>query len=110
MWNGFRNGNSGRLQARFKEPPATSPSFDAYIYPNPVKGDNFRLRLQDHREPGYYAVYDISGTLIRKENILPNGNNLRDLYIETVNLSSGVYILQVKSGNSIKTLKFAIEK
>lgn len=110
LWNGFRNGETGNYDGMIFQQNPPIADYNAWIYPNPVSGDIFRLRLENQTQTGIYSIYDISGNLIQRQTIAANGNLTRDLEIDSSRLSSGVYILTATNGNQIKRLKFAIQK
>jgi chaperonin cofactor prefoldin len=52
-------------------------------------------------------IYDINGNLVYKDT----KNDLKfDLELDSEDLSSGVYVVHVKSGGKQKSVKFAVEK
>ena len=53
-------------------------------------------------------VFDISGKLVYSDR-REFGSNY-EVEMDSHSLSSGVYLLQVKSGKSVKHYKFAVEK
>ena len=110
IWNGLRNGSSGIFQAAISNPAATSLPMNAYIFPNPITQDQGRLRIENSNGKGYYAIYDISGSVIQRVDFVESLSYQRDLELDLRTLSSGIYILQVRSGNQNRTLRFAIEK
>jgi len=110
IFNGFRNGGSGQFVAEFSDEGSPAVFQNAYIYPNPVKNTYFRLRLENYSGPTKLNIYDISGTLIRSQDIPSSLNNPRDIEMDTKGFSSGVYILSLENDGKRKRLKFAVEK
>ena len=108
-WNGFRNGENGILYGQFSILLPT-PDFNAYVFPNPVKGDNFRIRIENFNQTVKLHLYNINADLLKSQTIPANGNPQRDIIIDSRNLSSGVYIIKVQCGNKNKTIKFAVQK
>lgn len=110
IWHGLRNGKSGVFHASVSNPVPTSSPINAFIFPNPVTTGLSRLRIENSNQEGYYSIYDISGSLLFKQEFQESLSPQRDIELDLRNFSSGVYILQVRSGNSNRTLRFAIEK
>ncbi|MDP3115428.1 MAG: T9SS type A sorting domain-containing protein [Candidatus Cloacimonadaceae bacterium] len=109
-WNGFRNAESGVFKGDLHEETASATSFNAYVYPNPVRGSDYRLRLENATGPIKISIFDVSGLRIESHDIDANATVLRDIQLSSLRLASGVYILNVRSGNKSKRIKFAIEK
>lgn len=109
LWDGFRNSNAGLLYLP-EDSPATDPEakLNAYIYPNPVKGNNFRLRLDNASDKTKLKILDISGkTVFAKEY---ETEIMDEIELSSHKLSSGVYLLNIKSGAKQKLIKFVVEK
>lgn len=65
------------------------------IYPNPVKrGNDIHFRINNN-SADEIALYDISGKLIRKENV-----NKNDMIMNTQDLSTGTYVYKITSKNN----------
>ncbi|MDD2683458.1 MAG: T9SS type A sorting domain-containing protein [Candidatus Cloacimonetes bacterium] len=110
LWNARDAGSAGSLNGgplQGLTPPQTA--FDAYVYPNPVRDQLFRLRVLGAQAGIKIRVFDVSGTIVYQRMISENFN-AEDIELDSSNLSSGVYIVNVQSGSNSKTLKFAIEK
>ena len=69
------------------------------IYPNPAKD---YINLTSESIIDGYIIYDIKGSLISKGI----NNNSNDLTINLKNIYSGIYFLEIKSGNIKETVKF----
>lgn len=110
LFAGFRNGGSGYLQAPFSDEPVSTPDFNMYVYPNPVRGQFYRLHLSNATGSSKLKIYDITGTLVSEKSIPESANNPRDIEISTAKLSSGVYILCLDNNGKTKRLKFAVER
>jgi hypothetical protein len=67
------------------------------VYPNPVKrGNDIHFRIDDS-SASEISVYDVSGKLLKKQNINQNNN-----VVNTQDLTSGTYIYKItSSGNKI---------
>lgn len=110
-WNGFRNAGSGNyLSYRMHDEPGSAQEFYAFVFPNPVKGPQFRVRIGNFDQTMKLAIYDINAALLHNQTIEANGILRRDISIDSTKLSSGVYILSLECGDRHKRLKFAVEK
>jgi len=110
LWNGRHNGGSGSISgSHLQDPDQEHVAFDAYVYPSPVKGGIFRLRVLGTDTAVSINVYDISGSKILSMNRETNATT-EEFELDSSGLASGVYIVRVKSGKHNKTFKFAIEK
>ncbi len=69
----------------------------AKIYPNPVQD---KLTLENLNEPTNICLYTINGQLVKN---IPSV--IGNIDIEVDDLSSGVYILHLQNGNTIRTEK-----
>lgn len=108
LWKGRSQGESGTLTGKALPEPPADTSFQAYIFPNPVKEGRFRLRVLGAGKDLQYSIYDISAKLLEQKMQLAGGDT--DIEIDVNKYSSGVYILRLKSKNKTKVLKFAVEK
>lgn len=108
-WNGYRNNGTGLWAGYIIHAPAQSSTFDAYVYPSPVRGNEFRLRVLNSSEDINVEIYDINGSMIQRSVYAYDQQSSRDIRFQA-QLASGVYILSVNSGSHRKTLKFAVEK
>jgi len=110
LFNGYRNGGSGLFVSEFSDEGSAAAKPNAYIYPNPVKNTYFRLRLENYSGATKLNIYDISGSLVRSKTIQSSQNNPREIELDTIGLSSGVYLLSLENDGMHKRLKFAVEK
>jgi hypothetical protein len=110
LFAGYRNGASGCATFAFRDENISSTEKIAYIYPNPVRKPYYKLNLQNYFGETKLHLYDISGTLVKKMIIPESNNNPRDFELNTLGLSSGVYIMVLENNGSTKRLKFAVEK
>jgi M6 family metalloprotease-like protein len=108
-WNGFRNGDTGNWNGNIIHAPAQTQAFNAYVYPNPVRGSEYRLRVENSTADITVQIFDINGTMVDKSQHSFDQQSNRDIRLNS-DLASGVYLLTVKSGNARKTVKFAVEK
>ncbi len=70
------------------------------IFPNPTSGQ-FTIQLVDGNNHAEVSVFDLSGKLLLNE---------KSLTINTNSLSSGLYVVEVKSGTSISRAKITVQK
>ncbi len=111
VWNGFRNGGTGSYAGLdLYDMQGPYPKLVSYVYPNPVRNSSFRVRIGDFSQDVKYDIYDINATLVQSGFVPTNGILERDIMIDSSKLSSGVYILNVRSGDRQQRLKFAVEK
>jgi M6 family metalloprotease-like protein len=110
-WNGFRNGGSGSFAgtAMSDEIPPDD-QFNAYVFPNPVRGGQFRLRIENFEENAEIRLFDINGALVQSVDEPANGILRRDVALDGSMLSSGVYILSVRCGDKRRRIKFTVQK
>ncbi len=66
------------------------------LYPNPV---NDKLFIKSTDQVESLTIYNISGQLVKQVNTIDNG-------IEVYNLSTGLYIIQIKTNNNTINKKF----
>lgn len=80
----------------------------SFIYPNPTSGNTFLL-LNTERETKYtILVVDMSGRyLLRNDVVASVGQN--KITLNTASLAKGVYVISVRSGDSIQQFKLIKE-
>ncbi|WP_299245791.1 N-acetylmuramoyl-L-alanine amidase [uncultured Aquimarina sp.] len=74
------------------------------IYPNPTTGKYLTLTYNGiSNQSTEISIWDITGKLINKMNDKPSDNNQRNIDISTLlkNVTSGNYIIKVKSGKNV---------
>lgn len=111
FWNGFRNGNSGIFSIAFNQGdiPGTQ-LFEAFVFPNPVRNHQMRIRLIDPRWDTKISIYDFSGAKIFQNTYEQGSQITRDVQIDTANYAAGVYLAIVENNGKTKKIKFSIEK
>lgn len=81
-----------------------------FIYPNPA--NNFtkvQFQLPTGQHKVNLIIMDITGKIITSHNTLVNSTgNVTEMEINTQSLTSGIYIIQVKTDNFAKTGKLVI--
>lgn len=70
------------------------------IYPNPTN-NIINVNLGELTNSANYALYSINGKMIGVDKAVYNNNFTVDL----TNVATGVYILKIKSDNSVNTFK-----
>lgn len=111
LWSGFRNGGTGSYTANeITDTPPADQTFSVLVYPNPVRQDVFRLRVNNFQSELKLDIFDINASLVQTIKIPANEYLVRDVQLDSSRLASGVYILSVESGGKRKRVKFAVEK
>lgn len=111
FWNGFRNGGEGNFKGfQMEDDVPTGQDFNAFVFPNPVRDPQFRVRVEDFDKEVELRLYDINGSLLQDHTLPANGILRRDVALDSGRLASGVYILFVRKGAENKRIKFAVEK
>lgn len=66
---------------------------DILVYPNPNCG-NFKIIMPEnaYHEHAYYRIYDLNGTVVIENNLIDETD------VDIMNWPSGVYLLQIISG------------
>lgn len=109
-FSGFRNGNGGYFSSDFYDAPAASSELTAFVFPNPVKRPDYRIRLQNSVGESILRIFDISGSLVSRQTVPGSQNNPYDIEMKSLGLSPGVYILNIENNGTHKNVKFAVEK
>jgi hypothetical protein len=81
--------------------------FDIEIYPNPNNGI-FKLQISNFESDVEIRIMNVHGQVIRKEELMITSSS----YIKAIDLSGlpkGIYFIQFKSNNFIKTKKLILE-
>ena len=78
---------------------SNSTGINFMVYPNPAS--DF-INLKSDSGINGYLIYDIKGSLILESS----NNNSNDLRISLKNIYSGIYFIEIKSGNYKETIKF----
>jgi hypothetical protein len=73
------------------------------IYPNPVLNGQFTISENTGNNHLWFSIFDLSGKTLKQGSIYKNE------IISTTELSSGVYFIQIKSGETFQTQKLVIE-
>ncbi len=91
-----------------KEVSNTNSASNSVIYPNPTK-DNATLSITvDQNSAVTVSVYNLVGALV-KTTTANASIGANTIAIDLSNLTAGVYITNVKVGNSVSTKKLVIE-
>ncbi|MBP7310340.1 MAG: T9SS type A sorting domain-containing protein [Candidatus Cloacimonetes bacterium] len=110
VYTGYRNNGSGYFAAPFFDHSLSDTSFNAYVYPNPVKSPSYKLRIENATGLTAMRIYDISGVLLATRQIPASTNNFSDLDLDASGLSSGTYILTLNNNGRQRRIKFAVQK
>lgn len=111
IWKGFRNMDVGSIGWPFQdEDHPQAPEFSAFVFPNPVRENSFRVRVENFNQDIKLRIFDIKGSLIQNHHIPSNGILRRDILLDSGGLASGVYIVVLQKGEDMKRIKFAVEK
>jgi len=109
LWNGYQNSGSGVVFGSIQaEPGTTHEAFNAFVFPSPVSKEYYHLRVENAPADIEINIYDISGLKVQSHKLQHEPR--LDLELSSKKLSSGVYLVNVTSGNKIKSFKFAVEK
>lgn len=81
-----------------------------FIYPNPASDyTKVQFALTEGKHTVTVSIMDITGKIISSENTTVNANtNAVEVEINTQYLKSGIYIIQIKSDNFVKSGKLII--
>ncbi len=111
IWKGFRNMDVGSFGGSFQDDNhPQAPEFTAFVFPNPVKENSFRVRVENFNQDLKLRIFDIKGSMIQSQDIPANGMLRRDISLDGSKLASGVYILVLQKGMEVRRIKFAVEK
>ncbi|MDX5319903.1 MAG: T9SS type A sorting domain-containing protein [Bacteroidota bacterium] len=85
-------------------------AFSSSIYPNPVNGDvaTINFSTQEVGEANI-RVFDVSGRLVSEQSLNVYGGN-EEVRIETNEMKNGVYIYEIKVGETVTRNKFVVNR
>lgn len=109
IWSGYKNNGSSYFSGTTTNTPVIS-DFSAYIYPNPVKSNSFRIKLENPKNTTEIKIYNISGSLVYQKTLIQSTESYQDLQISAEKLASGIYIAIADDGQTKKKIKFAVIK
>ncbi len=83
-----------------------------FIYPNPAQDfTKIQLSLPAGQHPINLTIMDITGKVISSQTTyVHNSNNAIELEVNTQNLISGIYIIQIKTDGIVKSGKLIVNK
>ncbi|MDD3235389.1 MAG: T9SS type A sorting domain-containing protein [Candidatus Cloacimonetes bacterium] len=110
LFSGYRNSGSGVFSSAISNPPILNTELSAFVFPNPIKKPDYRIRLLNAEGNTTLRIFDITGALVTKMESYGSANNPRDIEMDASLLSAGVYILSIENHGSYKRVKFAVEK
>jgi hypothetical protein len=76
-----------------------------HVYPNPGEGDLMIRYAVTGNEEISFSLTDMNGKIMSRKSELPNTDGLYILPLGDLELSKGVYLLQVSQGSELKTVK-----
>lgn len=81
------------------------------LYPNPSQGDNVTISFSTpaNNQPVKIEVLDVAGRSVAEINSAAGKSGLRNVTLETKNLSKGVYTVRLKMGTQSQTTKLMIQ-
>ncbi|MFM7814279.1 MAG: endonuclease [Flavobacteriales bacterium] len=85
-----------------------SAQFDLSVFPNPGNGDNIHLQVTTDRAfNAAIRIMDAAGRTISNHNQMMNAG-LNRVELDS-NLSSGIYLIEVNTGNSANTIRYTVK-
>ena len=104
--------NVGCNSITFKNPKGLEgmDEFQSSLYPNPVTGNTATVSFEAS-EVGEASVriYDLAGKVVSEQTVDVFGGN-QEVEIEAGNLKNGVYVYEIKMGNTVTRNKFSVNK
>lgn len=84
--------------------------FQSTLYPNPVTGDKAIISFESP-EVGEASVrvYDLAGKTVAQHSVNVFGGN-QEVEIEAGNLKNGVYVYEIKMGETVTRNKFSVNR
>lgn len=111
IWNGFRNGNYSVYTDTLSPQPVVSEEISVFVFPNPVRNNEFRIRVEGPQENFTISLFDITGRKIYKDTHAQSFPGYHeDVTVNSSKMSSGVYFGILRTGNTRKRFSFAVEK
>jgi hypothetical protein len=79
-----------------------SPAATATLYPNPVTSD-FTVTLKQPAASVLLTILDAKGSMVQVQSFKNTG---LQLHVDAAQLKRGAYLVQLKTGEAVQTLKF----
>ncbi|MEP2059849.1 MAG: thrombospondin type 3 repeat-containing protein, partial [Maribacter litoralis] len=74
-----------------------------FIYPNPIEEGDLTIQLGSNSEQeATISLYKLNGISVFSKTMIPNNNEIK---LSVNNLATGVYILNISSGNTLSNYK-----
>ena len=111
LWE-TNNHNANRnllYQYRDNQNETNQEKLSAYVFPNPVAGNQATVRIFNLSHQAKFKVFDISGKLVEQIDIDANDLSHVDTIMDFSKISSGIYIGVVETNSTYK-FKFAVTK
>lgn len=110
VWNGARHNGRSSLQGIHRPQDDLFLEMQAYAYPNPVSGDQVRLRIKGAGNEARVMLFDIAGRIVYEDEIQGISGSSHEELINIQSLSSGMYYGKVKSSGQSIRFNIALEK
>jgi hypothetical protein len=96
--------NGGRMATVSAAAPATMEN-KLMIYPTPVVGNRFYIKLNDGllNRVVHVKMYNMHGTLVMNKEVSQNSTGVLEIRLEKA-LATGVYMVQLNDGKAVKLL------
>ncbi|MFO7896824.1 MAG: T9SS type A sorting domain-containing protein [Candidatus Cloacimonadales bacterium] len=109
FWQGFRNKGAGYYQGA-RADLVVQGELESYVFPNPVKNGEARIRVNNASSDLELKIYDIAGNKLLQEEFNLENNSYQDLVWDCSEIASGVYFAIIKSGQQSSKLSIAVIK
>lgn len=112
---GFIGGNEGAMLCTSEKLPVANSYFPVSdtknslkAYPNPA-GESFTVEFESLSANGKLSITDLTGRVIMEKLVGTSGNGNQIMTISSANLSKGVYVLTLITGNEVRTGKVLVK-
>jgi M6 family metalloprotease-like protein len=110
VWNGYRNSQWSMYESTHENLPASSGDISVYVYPNPVRVGEARIRIEKADDEVDLKIYDVTGKIVMTEKIAGSIPHYYDIPFSVDKLSTGVYFGTVETKGKSTQFRFAVEK
>ena len=112
---GFIGGNKGAMLCTSEKLPVANSYFPVSVskntlkvFPNPA-GESFSVEFESLSANGKLSITDLTGRVILEKLVGTSGNGNQVMTISSANLSKGIYMLTLISGNEVRTGKVVVK-
>lgn len=112
---GFIGGNLGAMLCTSEKLPVANTYFPVSdtknslkIFPNPA-GESFTVEFESLSANGKLSITDLTGRVVMEKLVGTSGNGNQIMTISSANLSKGVYVLTLITGNEVRTGKVLVK-